>query len=649
MRSHPGMEKFFGTDGILARELPAYEPRPGQLAMAEAVARILNEPFLDGQANCLVAEAGTGTGKTLAYLIPSACSGQKVVISTATKTLQDQILEKEIPFIRRHLLPDLQAICVKGRQNYLCLYRWQQTMAAPQLPLFETPDEVDRLRQWVAETATGDRAELDWLADDAPLWREISATTAQCLGSSCPEFAACFVTRLRQRAAACQILVVNHHLFFSDLAIRRFGNAEVLPRYESVIFDEAHHLEAIASQYFGVTFSQYQLLDLAADIRKTAEGQGGSKEAEHAARALDSQAQRFLAAFPSAVGRHPLVPLIEKRGDDWHMLLDETRLFLERAADACEARARGGDPWSILADRCRVLIAGLETFRHGDEAGGRVYWFERRQRSVSLAATPVDIAPELADFYAWTRSVVFTSATLSVGGSFDYFKERLGLPAETETVVLDSPFDYQENALLYVPGGDFPLPGSPGFIDACTERIRQLLTMSAGRALVLFTSINAMQQVKSKLAGTLPYTLFVQGDAPRHVLLERFRADTHSVLLAVASFWEGIDVPGDSLSCVIIDKLPFEVPSDPVLKARVERIEAEGGNPFFDLQVPRAVLTLRQGVGRLLRQRGDRGVIAILDKRLYSKGYGKKFLASLPPCPVTRDLAAVADFFAAER
>ncbi len=641
------MADIFGPDGLLARCLPDYEPRPGQLAMAEAVARTLAMPFTDGPANCLLAEAGTGTGKTLAYLVPAVLSGQKVVVSTATKTLQDQILDKEIPFIRRHLLPGLRAVCVKGRENYLCLHRWQQVTSHPQPGLFDRPEAIQRLRDWVATTASGDRAELEWLADDAPLWREVSATTAQCLGTACPDYSACFITRLRQQAAACRILVVNHHLFFSDLALRRFGNAEVLPRYESVIFDEAHHLEAIAGQYFGVSFSQYQLLDLAADIRKAAAAaEHGTPEADKAARGLEAQAKRLLALFPNRPGRHPLAPLTSELGTAWEAMLDETALFLERAAGLCQDRSRGNAPWSVLAERCRSLAATLETFRPGGESGNRVYWYERRQRSVHLAATPVEVAPELEEFYTWTRSVVLTSATLSVGGSFGYVSKRLGLPGSTETAVLDSPFDHRANALLYVPDDRFPLPGSPSFVAACATRIGELLELSGGRALVLFTSISAMRRVHEHLATTLPYPLLLQGEAPRHLLLERFRNDTRSVLLAVASFWEGIDVPGESLSCLIIDKLPFEVPSDPVLKARIARIEAEGGNPFLDLQVPRAILALRQGVGRLLRHRGDRGVIAILDRRLYTKGYSKRFRASLPDFPVCRELRPVADFFA---
>ena len=644
------MEKIFGPQGLLARHLPAYEPRPAQLRMAEAVARVLAMPFTDGPANCLLAEAGTGTGKTLAYLIPAALCGQKVVVSTATKTLQDQILDKEIPFIRQHLLPGLRAVCVKGRQNYLCLYRWRQTVSQPQLGLFNRPEEVERLHEWANTTATGDRAEIEWLADDAPLWREISATTAQCLGSACPDFASCFITRLRQQAAASRIVVVNHHLFFSDLALRRFGNAEVLPRYESVIFDEAHHLESVAGQYFGVSFSQYQLVDLAADLRKTASAgkdKARTEAVERVARSLESQAKHLLSLFPAEPGRQPLAPLLERFAGAWNDLVTEITLTLARAADLCAASSLGNDPWSALADRSHTLTAALASFHSGEQEGNRVYWYERRQRSLQLAATPVEVAPELEDFYAWTRSVILTSATLSVGGSFAYIDQRLGLPASRQEVILASPFDHQQKTLLYVPDAPFPLPGAQDFLPACADRICELLRLSAGRALVLFTSLHAMRQAHNRLAAaTLPYPLLVQGDAPRHRLLERFRAETHSVLLAVASFWEGIDVPGESLSCVIIDKLPFEAPSDPVLKARIARIEAKGGSPFFDLQVPRAVLALRQGVGRLLRHQNDRGVIAILDRRLYTKGYGRRFRASLPECPVCRDLQAVADFFA---
>ncbi|MEW6427732.1 MAG: ATP-dependent DNA helicase [Thermodesulfobacteriota bacterium] len=637
------MDDLFSASGPLGRFLANFEARPAQHQLATAIFRTLQLPAAATGANCLMAEAGTGTGKTLAYLIPAAFSGQKIVISTATRNLQDQILDKDIPFLRRHLAPRLKTICLKGRQNYLCLYRWQQTMASPQLSLVAEAERVTRLRCWVADTDSGDRAELDWLADDDPVWREMSATAGQCFGSACPEFRACFITRQRTRAAGCDLVIVNHHLFFSDLAIRRQGNAELLPRYESVIFDEAHHLEDIATQYFGIGFSHYRLLDLAADLAKAATTD--AREAEKLGRRLKGRAEDFAAAFPPERGRMALVPFIERCGH-WHETIDATAAAIEQAGDHCRASSRGADAWSGLEARCSAMLHDLAVFRECLDST-LVYWYERRERSVALGASPIEVAGHMAELYGRVRSAVFTSATLAVNGSFTYFRERMGIPAEAETLVVEAPFDYRNRALVFVPGNDFPLPTEPAYAAAARAMIRDILALSRGRALVLFTSITAMQACAPELRRQLPYDIFVQGEAPRKTLLERFRDNTHSVLLAVASFWEGVDVPGEALSCVIIDKLPFEVPSDPVLQVRIERIRGEGGNPFFDLQIPRAILALRQGVGRLLRNRDDRGVIAILDTRLFGKGYGRRFLRSLPPAPVSRDLAAVARFFAA--
>jgi ATP-dependent DNA helicase DinG len=688
-------EEVFAPDGILARNLPGYEAREGQVAMARAVAATLageepeqpagnrwpdtGDPF-EPQAGgrLLLVEAGTGTGKTLAYLVPAVLSGRKVVISTNTINLQEQILAKEIPFIRRYLAPGLKALCVKGRQNYLCLYRWHQLQVNPQGRLFgswpgaEGEQALADLTAWLERTATGDRAELPGLSDDAPLWAGISAAAGQCLGSSCPHGSECFITRLRQRAARAQLLIVNHHLFFSDLAVRRFGHAEVLPRYEAVIFDEAHHLESIATRHFGLSLSHYQIIDLVRDLERMAEER--LRESDRAgllqtARALAVEADLLLAFFPRDRGRFPLRPLISG-----HPGWPAVQQALEDAGNAVirrlEELLKAEEIWGPLLRRCQDLLATFRAITNPPPAGttapatpepetagtqappaadAAVYWFERREKTVQLAVSPIDVARHLEEhLYRQVKAAVLTSATLRTGQDFRYVKASLGLPGDCPDLALATPFDYPGRTLLYVPGPDFPAPNEASYPAAARQAMREIVGHSRGRALLLFTSISAMRQAAGELAAVLPYPILVQGEAPRSLLLEEFQRRTRSVLLAVASFWEGVDVPGESLSCVIIDKLPFEVPSDPVMMARVDKIRTEGGNPFFDFQVPRAVLMLRQGVGRLLRSTTDRGVLAILDIRLFSKGYGRIFRHSLPPSPLVRELAEVQKFFSRE-
>ena len=644
------MDEVFGPSGILAAQLPGYEFRPGQLQLAETVMNGLTASVAqrDGAPALLAAEAGTGIGKTLAYLVPAALSGRRVVVSTGTLNLQDQILEKEIPFIKKYIAPDLSAICVKGRQNYLCLYRWHQVAVAPQKKFFGLGGELAAITEWLGGTSTGDRAELEWLADDSPLWSTISSTASQCLGSNCPDWSACFINRLRRQAARSQVLVVNHHLFFSDLALRRFGNAEVLPRYESVIFDEAHHIEEIATRYFGISVSHYQIIDLARDLDALAEAELPVRSREKTIQlsgALASEADRLATLLAGQTGRFDLHETVE-RLPEWPLLLKEIDDRFTSLAAHLDSLQTGGEIWAGLLGRCLELQSNLRQITGEDADRTMIYWLERRQKTLVLSASPIQVAEELQEYlYSQVSSAVFTSATLKTGDSFSFFLERLGLPADTETMTLLTPFDYQHRTMLYVPDRHFPLPGTEHFADQVVELILSLVHKSDGRALVLFTSLAAMHDAGDYLRDKLAFPVLIQGSAPRAVLLDRFCNDVHSVLLAVASFWEGVDVPGEALSCVIIDKLPFEVPSDPVVRARVNRVREAGGNPFFDYQVPRAILSLRQGVGRLMRSASDRGVLAILDGRLFAKGYGRKFLSSLPASPVTRSLADIEKFW----
>ena len=644
-------QEIFRADGLLSTLLDRYEPRAGQLHMAAAVAQSL-------EGSKLVVEAETGIGKTLAYLIPAVLSRQKVIISTNTLNLQEQILKTEIPFIQEHIDPELSVLCVKGRQNYLCRYRWQQFGAHPQLEIFAPDETRERIALWLDATATGDRAELDWLEDNSPLWREISATPSQCLGSKCPHDKTCFINELRRKAAGARLLIVNHHLFFSDLALRREGHGEVLPRYESVIFDEAHHLENVATGFFGFSCSHFQMIDLAKDVKLSALLLPEEKQERvgRAADALHSRSEHFAALFPALPGKYPLQEFIGQH-PQWEHEIQAVSERLSGLESTLLALADEGETWPALASRCQELqarllaIAGLLEIPREDIY---IRWYERREKTVVLTASPIDIALELNSvLYPNVRSAVFTSGTLTVGGDFTYFLTRLGLDRDTETLSLASPFDYAGRTMLYVPAhtkaDPFPQPDHEAFPERIQNEIYRLLLASGGRALVLFTSFNSMRKTYPFLVDNLPYPVFMQGQAPRTKLLDTFRRQTNSVLLAVASFWEGINVPGESLSCVIIDKLPFEVPSDPVIMARINKIREEGGNPFMDFQLPRAILALRQGVGRLMRTSSDKGLLAILDVRLFTKQYGRMFLKSLPPSPLTREIADVVSFFAGKK
>lgn len=654
LRQGRGMREIFAKNGVLASQLEYFEARSGQLAMAEAVADLLTgdkEEFALQPAEVLVVEAETGIGKTLAYLIPAILSGRKMVISTATLNLQDQILNKEIPLIEKVLKQQVPVLCVKGRQNYLCHYRWFQYRASMRISLLDDP-EGDRIEKWLEDTTTGDRSELAWLPDRSALWPKISAQSSQCLGGECPESSFCFINQLRKKAGSVRLLIVNHHLFFSDLALRSSGFGEVLPRYEGVIFDEAHHIENVATQFFGRTFSQYQLLDLFADLERQAE-QDLDPAAVGALRktvqGLSQRLDHFLRLFPQERGRYHLDALVERISDAaWRSEIDLLLLALKRLQAEIAGYDGHGDGWGNFDKRIVELKENLQHIALPAETGTvrYVHWYERRERAITLSATPVEIASHLREhLYGSVRFCVMTSATLSSGGSFDYVKDRLGLDDQAEYVRFNSPFDYRTRTLMYIPDSSFPEPTGRDYQERTGERVLDILRISRGRALVLFTSLKAMDWVAEFLDGRLSYPVLVQGRASRHNLLDTFRHTTDSVLLAVASFWEGVDVSGESLSCVIIDKLPFEVPSDPVLQARVRSISDNGGNPFFDLQVPRAILSLRQGVGRLMRSATDRGVIAILDVRLFSKGYGRIFIKSLPPSPVVRSLKELSAFF----
>ena len=652
------MEKLadiFRRGGRLSECVERYEARDGQMEMAKAVANVLSSDRdleLQGQkANILVVEAETGIGKTLAYLVPAVLSGKRVVVSTATLNLQDQIVNKDIPLVAQILGQDVPAVCLKGRQNYLCLYRWYQYRSNPQYLLHDNP-RTEKIDAWLRQTQTGDRAELEWLGEKSGLWPRISCQSNQCLGGDCPEAAECYINVLRRHAGNARLIIVNHHLFFSDLALKKGGYGDLLPRYEAVIFDEAHHLENTATAFFSKSYSQYQLLDLLSDVERQAESDLGSAAKEGLLvllGGLQQRLERFASLLPGAIGRFHLDSLFDAMSrETWIEEVELLSTGMSRLAEVLTGFTAHGETWNHLTQRVQELNNNFRDIAFFFDHNGheRVYWYEKRERTFAISATPLSVVGELQDcLYDRVAACVMTSATLTSGGSFSYVQERLGLPDDTQFLQFASPFDYPRQTLLYVPEQGFPDPAASGFTGSLCERVAEIMRLSDGRALILCTSFKGMDAMAAYLADAVDYPLLVQGTASRNSLLQSFREQTHSVLLAVASFWEGVDVVGEALSCVIIDKLPFEVPSDPVIQARVAYIRERGGNPFFEFQVPRAILALRQGVGRLMRSATDRGVIAVMDTRLFGKGYGRAFLGSLPASPVTRKLSDIEQFY----
>jgi ATP-dependent DNA helicase DinG len=628
---------FFAPDGLLARALPGYEERPSQSRLSEAVDRVLRDGGL------LLAEAGTGTGKTLAYLRPAVELGRRVVVSTGTKNLQEQLVDKDLPLLARALGRDLSVAVMKGRGNYLCLLRYRSFGQAGTFRRLEEIPLFRAVEKWSPETATGDRAEIADLPDSVDFWREIAATSENCIGQSCPDFDPCWVTRMRQRALEADLVVVNHHLLCADLAVKDSSSyGQVIPPYDTVILDEAHLIEDVATQYFGVHVSSHRVEELARDVeRELKAAKLDAREVHAELDAMRHRGERLFALLQRGTGRR-LGPgwMTSRLAEESGALLtrlEGLRLALLAVPDRPEALAG-------LAGRAQVLASEIG-FVLAAEDDGHVYFVETRGRGVFLRATPIDVSERLRELlFERARAAVLTSATLAVDGRFDYVKDRLGL-VPTEELVLPSPFRFEEQAVLYVPPG-MPEPASPAFVDAAAEEVVKLLEESRGRAFVLFTSYANMNAVAERIAGRVEFPLLIQGEAPKAALLETFRTTPGAVLLATASFWQGVDVVGEQLSCVIIDKLPFASPGDPVVAARIERLRNRGGNPFGEYQVPVAVLMLKQGLGRLIRSASDRGILAVLDSRIVRKPYGRRFLESLPPARLVHDLEDVRGFMA---
>ena len=628
-----GAGDLFAPGGGLASAHPQYEHRPGQDEMAQAVARVL----ADG--GRLMVAAGTGIGTTFAYLIPAILSGRRLVVSTGTKNLQDQIERLDLPFLAARLGLPVSACVMKGRENYLCRYRFT---AFEREPLLEVRDErrfLPVLSGWSRRTESGDRAEVAELPDELRLWRDINARADTCTGTKCPEYEACWLTRVKRKAQQAQIVVVNHHLFFADLAVRSAYGA-VLPEYDTVIFDEAHLLEDVATLYFGRSVSAHQLEELARDTERAAGKAGGPAKGGGGAAALRDAAREFYLPIKERLraetGRQRFDPP-ERDGVD----VEAEWAVLSQALDEV---AKASDE---IGPRARELKETLDLVLSRN-APGYVYGMEARGRgNVILQASPIEIAGLLEEtLFERLHACVLTSATLSVGGSFDFFQRRLGLAGAT-TLLVGSPFDHARQAVLYLPKG-MPEPRDPAFAPRALEEIEALLEITDGRAFVLFTSHAALGRARQALETRARYRLFVQGEGSKAALVEAFKTTPKAVLLGTSSFWHGVDVPGEALSLVVVDKLPFDVPSDPIVAARIERIREDEGNPFAEYQTPMAVLDLKQGLGRLLRSKGDRGILAVLDPRLTTKGYGKTFLTSLPPYPVVRTRDEAAAFFRRE-
>lgn len=629
--------QLLDAGGPFESVLPGFAPRQQQLQLAQAIENVI------ASGGTLVAEAGTGIGKTLAYLVPVLKGRKRTIISTGTKTLQDQLYFRDLPLVKKALGSTIKTALLKGRANYLCLYRMDQARKDGRLPSRDSVAELEAIRQWAPVTLDGDLSNSSVIAQDSELWPFVTSTADNCLGSDCPDFEACFVAHARREAAEADVVVVNHHLLFADMAIKQSGFGEVLPGASVFIVDEAHQAPETASQFFSTSLSVKQIIDLCTDLlTEASETSGGMATIRDEVAHCRQIIKEFqLACHDNLEDRGTWDEMLNhSEVRDALQLLDSAIVSLKTVVEPLQGASRG-------LDACLQRLAEIEAhFDHLDQpvADTEVRWFERRGRGISINTTPLDISNMFSSFCeqldaAW----VFTSATLSVNGGFEHFVQALGLH-NADTLNLDSPFDYQNNALMWLPE-DLPEPRDPAFVPALLETVCPVLKASRGRAFMLFTSHRSLKQAAELLADKIDHPLFVQGEMSRSLLLEAFRQSGDGILLGTASFWGGVDVMGEALSLVIIDKLPFTPPNDPVLVARSKQLRQHGGNPFMELFLPQAVIALKQGAGRLIRDINDRGVLVICDRRLNTMGYGGVFLESLPPMQQTSDRDRVVEFF----
>lgn len=636
------LASVFSATGALAQVVPGFRARTGQLEMAGEIKKVIqNQRFI-------VAEAGTGTGKTFAYLVPALLSGGKVIISTGTKTLQDQLFNRDIPVVRNALKVPVTVALLKGRANYVCHHHLERAKFDGRLPSRDDVMHLARIDSFARISTTGDRADCAEVPEHASVWPLVTSTRDNCLGSQCEHFDKCFVMKARKQALESDVVVVNHHLFFADLVLREESVAELLPACNTVIFDEAHQLPETASLFFGQSVSTTQIVELARDAR--IEGATSAKDfaaLPEAANAVEKAARDLRLAFDESGLRMPASAIRPRRVIN--EALAEATGKLEALAETLHSqagRSEGLQKCFERADALRAQLAGWSA----DSDATLVRWVEVFHQSVQFNATPLSIAEIFRkQVEAQARAWVFTSATLSVNGDFSHYVNELGLQ-EAQTASWPSPFDFDRQGLLYVPQG-LPEPNTPDYTRAVVEAALPAIGASRGRAFLLFTSLRALREARELLAEAFKkrgwdYPLLVQGEGSRSELLQRFRDLGNAVLIGSQSFWEGVDVRGEALSLVVIDKLPFAPPDDPVLAARIEKINAEGRNAFMEYQLPRAVISLKQGAGRLIRDETDRGVLMICDPRLISKSYGKRIWRSLPPMKRSREVADVEAFFA---
>jgi ATP-dependent DNA helicase DinG len=631
-----GAAATLSEGGALASAIEGFTPRAVQQEMAAAI----EATIADGGE--LVVEAGTGTGKTFAYLVPAIQSGQRVIISTGTKALQDQLFHRDLPRVHRALGVPVKTALLKGRANYVCWYRLDKAKREGQFPTRAMVAELNVVLNFAAATRSGDLGECEGLSEDALILPRVTSTTDNCLGSECAFFNDCFVVKARRAAQEADLVVVNHHLLFADLAIRREGFGEILPGANLFVVDEAHQLPDLAGQFFGESLGTRQLVDLAQDaLREAGDVAGARASLVRIAPAIEDQVKKLRLALYGEAARGSWPPLRDKTAV--RDAIDLVAAALDELTAALDLLAEGSEGLAACAERAGVFVQQLSLWRD-PEPQGHVLWYETSEKHLTVTATPLDASQPLREFRERLKAAwVFTSATLTVAGKFGHYLAQMGLE-QPRTLALPSPFDYAHQGLMYLPKG-LPAPNSPEHTAALVKLAMPVLEASDGRAFLLFTTHRALKQAAELLAHSR-FPLFVQGTAPRSTLLEGFRASGNGVLLGAASFWEGVDVRGDALSVVVIDKLPFAPPDDPVLDARIRSVREQGGNPFAQLQIPQAAIALKQGAGRLIRDIHDRGVLMFGDPRLVTQGYGRTFIDSLPPMPRTRELADVQAFFA---